>query len=261
MRRALTVLRFNLRELAHSRWIAAYAAFFAAVGWALFSFGESPDQSAASVLDVVVLVVPLASLATGVLQFYNSREYAELLLVQPISRRTAFAGQYLALCLSLGAAFALGLGTPFLWYEGPGQAQTLLLLLLAGLFLTLIFAALGFFISVRTDNRLRALGAALALWLFFAVLYDGLLLTVIMAFPAEQLPSLVLGLSILNPVDLARLLILLRLDIAALLGVTGAVFKEFLGSTRGVAAALAVLSLWATALILLGARAYTRRDF
>lgn len=261
MRRMLTVLRFNLRELARSRWVAAYAAFFAAVGWALLSFGESSDQAAASLLNLVVLVVPLASLATSVLQFYNSREYVELLLVQPISRRTAFAGQYLALSISLAGAFALGLLAPFLWCGGKGEALTLLLLLVAGLLLTLIFVALGFLVSVRTDNRLKALGGALALWLFFAVLYDGLLLIVIMAFPTQQLPALLLGLSVLNPLDLARLLVLLRLDIAALLGFTGALFKEFLGSARGLAAALAVLSAWATALILFGARAYTRRDF
>lgn len=263
MCRMLTVLRFSLRELVRSRWIVAYALFFAAAGWTVFYFGEEPDQAAASVLDLVLLVVPLVSLIVSVLYFYNAREYAELLLTQPISRRTVFAGQYLGLSVSLAVAFAVGLGIPFLWYgaRNGAQAGTLLLLLLAGLFLTLIFVALAFLISVGTENRLKALGGALMLWLFFAVVYDGLLLVIIMAFPSYQLGRPLVGLSLLNPLDMARILILLRLDIAALMGYTGAVFQQFFGATRGLVIALAALSLWTLLPIVLGARAYARRDF
>lgn len=263
MRQVLTILPFSLRELVRSRWIAAYALFFAAVGWAVFYFGEEPGQAAASLLDLVLLVVPLVSLVVGVLCFYNSREYAELLLTQPISRRAVFAGQYLGASLALGVAFAAGLGVPFLWYgmQDGAQAGALLLLLVAGLFLTLIFVALAFLISVGTENRLKALGGALVLWLFFAVIGDGLLLVVIMAFPSYQLGQPLMGLSLLNPLDLARILILLRLDIAALMGYTGAVFEQFFGAARGFVVALAALSLWTLLPIFLGAKAYARRNF
>lgn len=259
----LTVLCFSLRDLARSRWLGAYALFFGAVGWALFSFGAEPEQAVASVLDVVGFLVPLVSLVVGVLCFYNAREYADLLLTQPISRRAVFAGQYLGVGLSLAVTFAIGLGIPFLWYgsrEGAAT-ETLLLLLLAGFLLTLICVALAFLISVGTEDRLKALGGALVLWLFFAVIYDGLLLLLIMAFPTYQLGWPLVSLALLNPLDLARLMILLRLDIAALMGYTGAIFQQFFGTGLGLLIALAALSLWTLVPIWLGARAYTRRDF
>ncbi len=262
MRSMLIVLLFSLRELARSRWLVGYGLFFLAVGWALFYFGAEPDQAAASVLDLVVFLVPLVSLVVGVLCFYNAREYVDLLLGQPISRRAVFIGQYLGVAISLAVPFAIGLGAPFLWYGWREEAiGTLLLLLLAGLILTLICVALAFLISVGTEDRLQALGCVVVLWLFFAVSYDGLLLALIMVFPNYQLRRSLAGLVMLNPLDLARVMILLRLDIAALMGYTGAIFQQFFGTERGLVITLTALSFWTVVPIVLGARAYVRRDF
>jgi Cu-processing system permease protein len=48
----------------------------------------------------------------------------------------------------------------------------------------------------------------------------------------------------LNPIDLSRTLILLKLDISALLGYTGAVFKQFFGTNFGLIISLIMLTLW-----------------
>lgn len=262
MRSTLTVLRFNLHELARNRWFGAYALFFGAVGWLLLYFGAEPDQAAASMLDLVVFLVPLVSLVVGVLCFYSARDYADLLLTQPISRSTVFAGQYLAAALSLAVPFAFGVGIPFLYYGShEGEMEILLLLLLAGLMLTLICMAIAFLISVGTEDRLKALGGALVVWFFFAVIYDGLLLILIMAFPDHQLSRPLAALVLLNPLDLARVMILLRLDIAALMGYTGAIFQQIFGASRGLVVALTALSLWMVLPVLLGVRVYTHRDF
>lgn len=109
--------------------------------------------------------------------------------------------------------------------------------------------------------RLRALSTVVFLWLAFTVLYDGLLLFVILLFDAWPLERPLVGLTLLNPVDLARILILLHLDAAALLGYTGAVFARFFGSTWGTALALGALVAWTIVPIGLAARAYRRRDF
>jgi Cu-processing system permease protein len=263
MRQLLTIARFTLRELGRSRLIAGYGLFFAAAGWACFHFGQEPMQAVASLLDLVLLVVSIVSSIVGVLYFYSARDYAALMLTQPIARRTVFLGQYLGLSLSLGAAFSVGLGAPLLWY-GTGDAQqvgTMLLLLLAGIFLTLIFTAIAFAVSVGTEDRLKALGSTIVLWLFLAVVYDGFLLVIIMAFPDYPLALPLAGFALLNPLDMARILILLRLDIAALMGYTGAVFRQFIGTAAGAAVAIAALSLWTTLPIFLGVRSYGRRDF
>jgi Cu-processing system permease protein len=53
-----------------------------------------------------------------------------------------------------------------------------------------------------------------------------------------------LGAIMSNPIDLARTLMLLKLDISALLGYTGAVFKKFFGTNLGVILSYLVLIFW-----------------
>ena len=50
--------------------------------------------------------------------------------------------------------------------------------------------------------------------------------------------------TMLNPIDLSRTLILLKLDISALLGYTGAVFKQFFGTSFGLMVSFTVLVVW-----------------
>lgn len=263
MRKLLTVARQASGDLIRGRWVVGYAIFFLAVATALFAFGERTAQAMVSVLDLILLIVPFVSIVTGVLAFYNAREFAELLLSQPISRATVFFGQYLGLAIPLAAAFALGLGLPFAWQLWKSRAQTGVVIvgLAAGVFLTLIFVAFAFAIAVRTENRLKALGAAMFVWLMLSVIYDALLLGVVISFSAYPLEKVLLALAVLNPVDLARIMILLRLDTAALMGYTGAVFKEFFASAAGLAVTGAGLAAWTALPLLVGARTFIRRDF
>jgi Cu-processing system permease protein len=263
MTRAFKVARYTVADLLRSRWMLGYAGFFAAASWAFFYFGEEPAQAIVSLLGIVLIVIPLVSAVFGMTAFYNSREFVELLLAQPLDRRSVFYGQYGGLAATLALAFVLGVSTPFAWdgWQHREDLGPLVGLLLAGVLLTVIFVAMALLASTLTENRLRALGAVIVLWLYFTVLYDGLLLTVIMLFDAYPLERPLVALSMLNPVDLARILILLRLDVAALMGYTGAVFEAFFGSALGTALSLGALLLWAAAPVALAAHSYRRRDF
>ena len=65
-----------------------------------------------------------------------------------------------------------------------------------------------------------------------------------------------------NPVDLGRVLLLMRLDTSALMGYTGAVFERFFADGRGnLLASAAMLSLWIAGPIAIGARQFRRKDF
>jgi Cu-processing system permease protein len=70
-----------------------------------------------------------------------------------------------------------------------------------------------------------------------------------------------LALTFLNPIDLARVLLMLRFDVATLMGYTGAVFAQLLGNGLGIAAALAGLLAWTVLPGLLALRTFKRRDF
>jgi Cu-processing system permease protein len=94
------------------------------------------------------------------------------------------------------------------------------------------------------ENRIKGFGFAILVWLFFAVIYDGIFLIALLWFSDYPLENFALAGTILNPMDLSRVMILLKLDLSALLGFTGAAFRQFFGSTVGFMAAFLSGLLW-----------------
>jgi Cu-processing system permease protein len=256
------VLQAGLRDLSRNRWIVAYALCFFAIAEGLFWFGGTGPQVLLSLLNLVLLVLPLVALVFGTIHVYSSREFVELLLAQPVPRRELFVGIYLGLALPLAGAFVVGAGIPFAIHAGAGAtAGGVVALLGAGVGLSLAFAAIATWIALHTDDRLKGVGLALGVWLAATVVYDGLVLGAAAAFGNYPLERPLLALMLTNPVDVARVLVLTQLDVSALMGYTGALFQHTFGTSLGIGvAAAALLSWWALPLGLAGRR-FLRRDF
>ena len=136
-----------------------------------------------------------------------------------------------------------------------------LALLWIGFILTFIFSGIAFLIALSNQNRIKGFGMAILFWLFMAVIYDGAFLLFLVWFRDYPLDSFALISSILNPIDLSRIMILLQLDISSLMGYTGAVFKDFFGSGTGLLAAYSILLFWTLFPILAIVRKANRKDF
>ena len=260
---AAKVLKFQLRDLLRSRWLLGYALLLLGLTEALLRFGGGGPRAIISLLNLVLILVPLVSMVFGTMYLYGAREFIELLLAQPVGRRALFAGLYAGLALPLAAGFLLGVGLPFLMAgqdleSGHGPIG---LLLASGTLLTLVFTALAFLVSVLVVDRARGLGLAIVLWLGLTVLYDAVLVLVVTTLGDYPLELPLLGLTLLNPVDLGRILLLLRLDAAALMGYTGAVFERFFGSALGAGVTVGALALWVAAPLFLGLRRFVAKDF
>jgi len=264
MNTAGKVVRFQLHDLVRNRWLLGYTIVLLGLTTALLWLGGGGERAIVSLLDVVLILVPLASVMFGTLYLYNAREFIELLLAQPVGRPAMFAGLYVGLTAPLVCGFGLGIGLPLLVSSATTvsiPARALIILLATGVLLTLIFTAVAFLLALRFEDRARGLGAALAVWLGFAVLYDGLVLLVVLTFGDYPLESPLLALTMLNPVDLGRVLLLLQFDIAALMGYTGAVFQRFFGDALGMATATVALLIWVVLPLTIGLRWFRRRDF
>jgi Cu-processing system permease protein len=259
VRAILQILRYQLHDAARSRWILAYGLLFLLLTEGLFRFGGGGERVVVSLLNAVLLLVPLVGLLFGALHFYNSREFMELMLAQPLERSILFGGLFGGLALPLMLAFGLGVGLPFVWHGGGGPA--LVALLVVGLALTLVFTGVAFLVALAFEDRAKGMGAALLLWLGAGVIWDGLILLVILLFSDYPLEKPMLALTFLNPIDLGRVLLLLQLDIEALMGYTGAVFRRFFGSGMGIVASAAALVVWTGAPLWLGFRRFKRKDF
>jgi Cu-processing system permease protein len=259
---ATRVLGAQLRNLARSRWMLGYVALLALATTLLLRLGGGGERALLSLLNVVLLLLPLVSVVFGTLYIHNARQFIELLLAQPVGRGALYAGLFGGLALPLGAAFLLGVGVPLLLQGGgPGYLGQAALLLAVGFLLTLVFSALAVALAVRFDDRTRALGAGLLLWLVAALLYDGLILLVVSLFSDYPLEGPLLAMVFLNPVDLARVLLLFALDLSALMGYTGAVYERFFQPGPGAALAFLMLLVSAVAPFLLGWRWFRRKDF
>lgn len=240
-----------------------YFLFYLALGFVLLFLNNDLSKAVITLMNVIIVLVPLISTIFGVMYFYNSKEFTELLLAQPLKRSSIFLGQYLGVAGSLTLSLVLGLGLPFVLY-GLFKSDTIWnfsLLLITGAFLTFIFAALAFNIAISNENRIKGFGYAVLLWLFLAVIYDGLFLMSLILFEEYPLDSFSLAAIMFNPIDLSRTLILLKLDISALLGYTGAIFKQFFGTYTGLTVSITTLILWTVLPVWRLAYKARRKDF
>lgn len=257
------ITRYELSDVLRSRWLVAYSLFFLVTTELLLRFTGGDAKGLLGLMNIVLLVIPLVTIVFGTMYFYHAREFIELLLAQPVSRRQLYAGLYQGLAIPLSLAFALSVGVPLAvrvaWT--PSQLRTAAALLLVGVTLTAVFVAIALLIAVRVNDTVRGLGLAIACWLGAAVLYDGAVLLIAMNFADYPLERPLLALMLLNPIDLGRIVLLLEFDVSALMGYTGAVFKQFLGTAAGLGVAVAALLLWAGIPALLGLRAFQRKDF
>jgi Cu-processing system permease protein len=260
---ALRLVRPALREAVRGRWLAGLAIALALAGELIIRFSGEADTTLVSLLDVALIAGPLASLVVGTMQVHNAREMTELLLAQPIARRPLFAGLYLGTAVPLAAALAVGILAPFAWHGFLAGPLGLRLLALAAVLvvLSLVGTALAFAIALRIDDRVRALGVALGTWLVAAVLWDGVILLLAMLFGERAIEVPVLVALALNPLDLARVLLLLGTDAAALFGYTGAVVQHTMSTTAGHLALGALLLCWLILPLGFAARTFHTKDF
>ncbi|MCP4975150.1 MAG: ABC transporter permease [Maribacter sp.] len=259
----LKILKYSFYDLMRSRWSYVYFLFYLALGFVLLFLNNDLSKAVITLMNVIIVLVPLISTIFGVMYFYNSKEFTELLLAQPLKRSSIFLGQYLGVASSLTMSLIFGLGIPFVLY-GLFRSDTIWdfsLLLITGAFLTLIFTALAFNIALSNENKIKGFGYAVLLWLFLAVIYDGLFLLSLIVFEDYPLDSYSLVATMFNPIDLSRTLILLKLDISALLGYTGAVFKSFFGTNLGLLVSIAMLLIWTILPIWRLAYKSKRKDF
>ena len=259
----IKILKYSFFDLVRSRWVYIYFFFFLVSAAGLLYLSSDLSKAIVSLMNIVVILCPLVATLFGALYYYNSREFMELLLALPLQRRNIFLGKYLGLSLALSLGFLLGTLIPFLIYGLAVSAQVwdFAILMLAGVMLTFTFAGLSFLLAMKSENPIKGFGAALFTWLFLAVIYDGLFFLSLVVFQQYPLDTYSLAVTFFNPVDLSRVLVMLKLDLSAMMGYTGAVFSKFLGSGKGMVLAASAMLVWIAVPLWLYLRLAKRKDF
>jgi Cu-processing system permease protein len=256
-RTVLTLARKEIRDSLRNRWFVLYTIAFAALALALSFLSQAGTglegyagfgRTAASLINLVILIVPLMALTAGAASLAGERERGTLayLLAQPITRLEILLGKYLGLAAAMTAALALGFGlsATIMAVRGGGTGGSSGFLLLVGISLVLALAMLsvGFLVSAIVRKAGVAMGAAIFLWLTLVFLGDlGLMgSALVMKLPVGDL----FHLSLLNPLQVFKMTALGSINASLdVLGPAGIYAMQTYGSTLNVIFA-AVLAAW-----------------
>jgi Cu-processing system permease protein len=253
----LKLSRYVLYDILRNKVVIGYTIFLFAISMSLFRMEENSGKAMLSLLNIILIVIPLISMIFSTIHYYNSYEFIELMLSQPMSRTKILLSEYSGVALSLVTAFLIGVGVPVLVFS---LNATGLAMIFTGCALTIVFTSIGFWASIKARDKARGIGFALLLWFYFSLIYDGLILLILFSFSDYPLEKLTLILSALNPVDLGRIFIMLKMDVSALMGYTGALYQDFFGSFTGMLFTTGIMLLWAVLPLYSAVRSFRKKD-
>jgi len=269
----LTIARQELTISLRSRWILGFAAVFGVLSLAISYFGtvtagaaglQGFERTAASLLSLVLYLVPLLGLMLGTLNISRDRAANELLFAQPVARSEILFGRLLGLLAAMSGAMFTGFAVAaivILTQVGPDGLLLFTGLVALSFVLAAVFLSIGAVCGLLSESRTRAFGVALCVWFFFVMFYD--LGVIGLAFVLrERTANILIFVSLFgNPVDLARVASLLTLGDPSIFGAAGAALMKFLGGLARSYAALSVaLSLWVVTPVLVATRILRRID-
>lgn len=251
------IIKYVIIDILRSKIVLGYTAFLLVISLSIFNLEDNSSKGLLSLLNIILIVVPLVSILFSAIYVYNSSEFLELLVSQPLKRKSIWLSIFVGLAAAMSISFFVGAGIPIILYE---STPTGYIMLTIGILLSIIFVSIAIMAAVMTRDKAKGIGVVMLLWLYFSLLFDGLVLFILFQFADYPLEKAMVAISALNPIDLGRILILLKMDVSALMGYTGAVFKDFFGTQLGFIIALFVLILWAIIPLWISVKKFKNKD-
>jgi Cu-processing system permease protein len=258
-----------------SRWTQTFAVVFGVLAFAVAEAGyvlsgghgvQDFARTAVSLIQLILLLVPLTSLVIGVMSLAPERGAAELLFSQPVSRGTILFGKLLGLFQALGAAQAVGFGAAgvVVYSQSGGEGLGGFLLLIgASLVTTAVFLGLAALLAAGAvgRRRMRALTLALVVWFVAVAFLDLVTLGVASLLPSGPASRVLMVSVIVNPIGAVRTAALLGIEGTGAFGAASLAFFRFTGGPRGAGLVLGLsLLVWLVTPAALALRRLRRAD-
>lgn len=251
------ITKYVLTDILRNKIVIGYTIFLLLISLSVFNLEDTAAKGLLSLLNIILIIVPLVCVIFSTIYIYNSAEFIELLVSQPLRRKQLWASLFTGLAGSLALSFLIGIGIPVLLYAATDTGYIMIVM---GLLLTIIFVAIAMFAAVIARDKAKGIGLSIFLWLYFSLLFDGLVLFILFQFQDYPLEKFMIVASAFNPIDLSRIMVLLKMDTSALMGYTGAVFRDFFGTNTGFVIAIAILFGWIVSVFWLSLRRFNRKD-
>jgi len=251
------VLKYILPDILRNKIVLLFTGALLLITISIINISETPEKIILSLLNIELIVLPLVCLVFATIYFYNAAEFMEVLAAQPLKRRNILFPILAGLTISLVLAFMIGTGIPLLLYY-PSVASVLFVV--SGIMLIAIFTAFATVAAVFTRDKAHGVGLSLLIWFYFTLIFDGIILFLMFRFSEYPIEKGITAIVFLNPVDLVRIMVLLQTDNAALMGYTGAVFRNLFGSGMGMTMVAAALLSWLLLSVTAALRKFRRKD-
>lgn len=235
------IFKYVMLDILKNKFVMVYTFIMVLIGWSAFTLEDSSAKGILTLLNLILLTVPLVSILFSAIYIYNSAEFIELLISHPIKRKKIWLSLFWGLNSSLITAFIIGSGIPLLIFAEPSLS---FLMIGIGILITTIFVSLAMLCTIVYKDKAKGIGLTIVLWIYFALLFDGILLFLLFQFADYPIEKPMVLMTALSPLDLSRILILLQLDTSAIMGYSGAIFKDFFGTTIGMVISIGLLIFW-----------------
>lgn len=251
------IIKIVLLDILKNKIVLIYAFVLALLSWGSFGLEDNNAKGLLTILNIILFTVPLVSILFSTIYLYNSSEFIELLLSQPLRRKKIWVSLFTGLSIAMIMAFFLGAGITLL-INSPNA--TGFMMLLSGCLISVVFVSLAFLAYILTRDKAKGIGLSILFWLYFAILFDALVLFLLFQFAEYPIEKAMVAITALSPIDLTRIQILLQLDQSAMMGYTGAIFKDFFGTTIGLMLSFLLLFLWILIPFFISAGKFNRKD-
>jgi Cu-processing system permease protein len=268
-----TIARLELVINIRNRWTMVFAGVFGVLVLAISYFGlvtagsvgfQGFARTSASLLNLVLYIVPLVALTMGTLSYTSEKTASELLFSQPVTRAEIMLGKFLGLFASIFSATLVGFGLAGVIIAAEaGTEGSLRYPAFVGLalLLALVFLSLSALISAVCRRPSKAFGVALFAWFFFVLFYDLLVIGMTFLFTERTANTFIFGSLFGNPVDLVRVASLMMLNGKNIFGAGGlTLLKFFGGESLSMVLLLVALALWVVAPLLIAQSLLRRQD-
>ncbi|MEO7175140.1 MAG: ABC transporter permease, partial [Saprospiraceae bacterium] len=175
----IRVLKYVILDILKNKIVLAYAIILSLFSWSAFGLEDNATKGLLTLLNIILLIVPLVSILFSTIYIYNCSEFIELLASHPVRRGAIWKALFAGLAISLSAAFLIGAGIPILIFATWKLALTMIL---TGVLLSIVFVALAFLSGILSRDKAKGIGISILLWLYFALLFDALVLFLLFQF-------------------------------------------------------------------------------
>jgi Cu-processing system permease protein len=267
------IARQELKVAVRNKWTLIFAFIFGSLVLAISYFGtmtageigfQGFNRTTASLLSLVLYLIPLVALMMGTQSFLSAGGDDEILFSQPVSRGEVLTGKLLGLFAAMVTATFVGFGLGGLVIATQTDAEDFIgypIFVALSLVLSLVFLSLSMLVAIGSHRRTRAFGVALLVWFFFVIFYDLLVLGGSLMFKERTANYFIFASLFGNPVDMVRVTGLLSLKGGEVFGAAGAALLKFMGGqTQGIIALALSLLVWTLAPLFASVKLLRRQD-